>query len=247
MIARQADEDTRSLLLEQFDKGHKIVERGAPADSLYLIMGGRVHVTRLEAGGTVLLDYRKVNDFFGESCIEAGTRRTATVEAVSLRVYQIGRETVVEIMGALPAVRDRLRTERDRIAARDREMGAGRLAAPAGPTQEIASKLMLTKNLLLIDMDRCTRCDQCVRGCAEGHEGGPRFTGSIPIRDAIRKWEIAGACLHCSDARARCVPGRGDHSARRRGRANPSQPMHRLQVPGGLSIRRYRYVSASHP
>jgi Fe-S-cluster-containing dehydrogenase component/CRP-like cAMP-binding protein len=202
LIARQADNDPRSLLLEKFEKGQTIVQQGAPADSLYLIMGGRVSVSRPELGGTVLLDHRTVNDFFGESCIDDDAQRTATVEAIT-RAYllKIGRETVLRTMEAFPEVRDRLRAERERVATRDSEMTAGRLPPPTDPPQEVASKLMLATNLLLIDMNRCTRCDQCVRACAEAHEGRPRFhraTAKPELR--FGRWEVAGACVHCDDA-----------------------------------------------
>jgi len=49
---------------------------------------------------------------------------------------------------------------------------------------------------MLIDLDRCTRCDDCVRACAETHGGRPRF-----IREGERYGHhlIAHACVHCRD------------------------------------------------
>ena len=49
---------------------------------------------------------------------------------------------------------------------------------------------------MLIDMDRCTRCDDCVRGCAYAHNGNPRFVRHGPIID---NFMIANACMHCND------------------------------------------------
>lgn len=49
---------------------------------------------------------------------------------------------------------------------------------------------------MVIDLDRCTRCDDCVRACATTHENNPRF-----VRHGIRhgSYMIANACMHCAD------------------------------------------------
>jgi len=49
---------------------------------------------------------------------------------------------------------------------------------------------------MVIDMDRCTRCDDCVRACASTHDGNPRFLRHGPIIDNLM---IANACMHCID------------------------------------------------
>ncbi|MEO6876231.1 MAG: cyclic nucleotide-binding domain-containing protein [Opitutaceae bacterium] len=49
---------------------------------------------------------------------------------------------------------------------------------------------------MLIDMDRCTRCDDCVRACAATHDGNPRFIRQGPVVDHIM---VANACMHCVD------------------------------------------------
>lgn len=49
---------------------------------------------------------------------------------------------------------------------------------------------------MLIDLDRCTRCDECVRACSYGHNLNPRF-----IRHGKRygSYMIANSCMHCVD------------------------------------------------
>jgi Fe-S-cluster-containing dehydrogenase component/CRP-like cAMP-binding protein len=49
---------------------------------------------------------------------------------------------------------------------------------------------------MLIDMDRCTRCDDCVRACASTHDNNPRFVRHGPVED---RFMIANACMHCID------------------------------------------------
>lgn len=77
--------------------------------------------------------------------------------------------------------------------------------------QQIESRIGIRSNLLeqlvdhrfingtatlLIDMDRCTRCDDCVRACAVAHDNNPRF-----LRDGTRfeHYLVANACMHCID------------------------------------------------
>lgn len=49
---------------------------------------------------------------------------------------------------------------------------------------------------MLVDLDRCTRCDDCVRACASTHDNNPRF-----IRHGKRfgRYLVASACMHCVD------------------------------------------------
>lgn len=49
---------------------------------------------------------------------------------------------------------------------------------------------------MVIDTDRCTRCDDCVRACASTHEGNPRFIRHGPQHD---RFMVANACMHCAD------------------------------------------------
>jgi Fe-S-cluster-containing dehydrogenase component/CRP-like cAMP-binding protein len=49
---------------------------------------------------------------------------------------------------------------------------------------------------MLIDLDRCTRCDDCVRACAATHENNPRFVRHGPVQGNLM---VANACMHCAD------------------------------------------------
>lgn len=49
---------------------------------------------------------------------------------------------------------------------------------------------------MVIDLDRCTRCDDCVRACAATHDNNPRFLRHGPSTGRLM---IANACMHCAD------------------------------------------------
>ena len=49
---------------------------------------------------------------------------------------------------------------------------------------------------MLIDLNRCTRCDDCVRACASTHHNNPRFIRHGPAFDGI---QMTSACMHCVD------------------------------------------------
>ncbi len=49
---------------------------------------------------------------------------------------------------------------------------------------------------MLINLDRCVRCDDCVNACAAAHDGNPRF---IRHGKAFGNWMVANACMQCKD------------------------------------------------
>jgi len=49
---------------------------------------------------------------------------------------------------------------------------------------------------MLINLDRCVRCDDCVNACADAHAGNPRF---IRQGKTFGNWMVASACMHCMD------------------------------------------------
>ncbi len=189
-------------------QGVTVIKQGDVADAVVLILAGMVRVSVDLPGGRTMVNNLGADSCLGESAIlDAGgpgvepPRRTASAETLcDTTVLRLDRDILKSLCeGEYRALGDKLRRERELTAARDEQMRGGRLVPPSEPPLEIAERLVLTRNVLLIDMNKCTRCDQCVRGCAEAHDFVPRFHRANPeLR--FGKWEVAGACLHCLDA-----------------------------------------------
>jgi Fe-S-cluster-containing dehydrogenase component/CRP-like cAMP-binding protein len=74
--------------------------------------------------------------------------------------------------------------------------------APEGPVEVEMLEFLVERRFIngtaamLIDLDRCTRCDDCVRACAAAHDGNPRFVRHGPESGSVM---VANACMHCAD------------------------------------------------
>jgi Fe-S-cluster-containing dehydrogenase component/CRP-like cAMP-binding protein len=49
---------------------------------------------------------------------------------------------------------------------------------------------------MVIDLHRCTRCDDCVKACAATHDGNPRFVREGAIHERL---QFVQACMQCTD------------------------------------------------
>jgi Fe-S-cluster-containing hydrogenase component 2 len=71
--------------------------------------------------------------------------------------------------------------------------------------------LMNAQSLLVLDLEKCTRCDECTKACADTHQGVTRL-----IREGLRydKFLVASSCRSCLDPY--CMVGCPVGSIRRR-------------------------------
>ena len=60
----------------------------------------------------------------------------------------------------------------------------------------VDERLINATQAMVIDLDRCVRCDDCVKACASTHGGNPRFVRHGRTFD---NWMVANACMHCRD------------------------------------------------
>ena len=104
-VSDEALESIASLLIERsFPKHKTIVEEGAPGDYMYIIVEGRVKVTKLSGDGREkILEMLEVGDFFGEMSLFDESPRSASVKGLSsVRILALARNDFLRLLARSP-------------------------------------------------------------------------------------------------------------------------------------------------
>jgi CRP-like cAMP-binding protein len=181
--------------LIRYGKGDVICRQGDIADAFYLVRIGFVKVSEAHPEGELVLAYLGRGGYFGEIGLLGEGRRTATCTALDhVEVVRIQADDFHRMMDAFPEVRQSLETVARQHVEQNRRRLETTTSVPLG--QFLAQGLMEAQSLLILDLERCTRCDACVRACADAHDGVTRL-----IREGLRfdQYLVATSCRQCRD------------------------------------------------
>src|SRR3982074_557408 len=184
----------QNVELVSYNQSQVICMEGEDADAFYLIRSGMVRVSNALPGGEMVRTYLSRGDYFGEIGLLRSIKRTATCTALdAVDVVKIPAADFNLMLEKFPAVRSQIEpVAAERLAADQQKSIPGGLHLDDFLNQG----LFEAQNLLLIDLDNCTRCDACVRACAAAHDGVSRL-----LRDGLRyeHFLVATACRSCRD------------------------------------------------
>jgi CRP-like cAMP-binding protein/Fe-S-cluster-containing dehydrogenase component len=191
------------------DPGQPIFTQGEPADHYYLVRLGFVKVSQTQGDQERVVDYLGPGKGFGEIGLLSGVQaiaaehfpagmsksvRTATCTALDdVELVRIRGEHFRELVERYEDVREPLVRYAQELLRRDQS---------TRPTTEIplddflSQGLFNAQRLLVLDLESCTRCDECTRACSDTHEGITRL-----IREGMRfdKFLVASSCRSCLD------------------------------------------------
>jgi CRP-like cAMP-binding protein/Fe-S-cluster-containing hydrogenase component 2 len=177
-------------------RGVPLVMQGEPGDALYIVRDGFVQVVREREDGTKrVLAYLRTGEYFGEMALfETGVRWASVLTAGKCELIKIKRDDFLELCSRFP-----------RIETEAREIIAQRHEQEKTVTPELSELLQRTGQLgllqadalLVMDLELCIKCDNCVKACETLH-GQSRL-----IRNGIQigKYLVPSACRHCDDPR----------------------------------------------
>jgi Fe-S-cluster-containing dehydrogenase component/CRP-like cAMP-binding protein len=187
-----------------------IAAEGDYPNSVVMIRAGFARVTQRFGSGHRTMSYLGSGRMYGFDEIAHNWRQPANHVSLQQTLRVIGYTHVLVIPASvieetvLPAMPEDMLPPLIASAGRSRapfDMEAA--PTSSGPTVPADVMEFVTQNrffngtkTMVIDLDRCTRCDDCVRACAATHDNNPRFLRHGPIQNNLM---VAQACMHCTD------------------------------------------------
>ena len=175
-----------------------VTEEEAPVDAFYLVRSGFLKVSQRVGEGRAAVSYLSKAMTVGEVelLVQGIDQWKFTVSSVGYsELVKISRKEFLRVIQAYPEIEQELWRS---AVGRIKEAGASK----RNPGQSEFIEFSLNKGLvegnsiLVIDLNVCTRCDDCVRACADTHGGRPRF---VREGDRYDNLLITKACYHCQD------------------------------------------------
>lgn len=189
---------TEKVTLVSLEPGQVLTNEGQPAEALFVVRSGFIKLMQRFGEGDLVVNYLSKGMTLGELELLLDDLRGWETSAISVEyaeLIKIPRSVFEEILSQDADIEEMLwRTASQKVS----EAGYSRqnLNHAEFTQASLDHGLVQGNSILVIDLDTCTRCDDCVRACAATHQGRPRF-----IREGhkINNLLIPKSCYHCKD------------------------------------------------
>lgn len=191
----------------------EIVKEGTYPDGVLMVRAGFARLSVKSGNGSKTITYLKAGDFYGADELyrawkgESNTSLRVTITAIGyVEILRVPSKIIEnhlfnywesQRVGGT-RVDSRAETKRSSEPKRQRIQDFFDQTLVEGALQEwsVQERFVNGTQAMLINLDRCVRCDDCVRACAATHDGNPRF---IRHGKTFQNWMVANACMHCAD------------------------------------------------
>ena len=192
----------RGAKLKMFQRGDAVVRAGEPADAALVVKDGVVKASRQSGPGGAISIHAYFTTADGVGVSDGPTRAFGLDAVGQCEVLFLPRSGFTMMMMKHPEVARRFGKDDMHRRAAMANVGGTVMAA----AQAFLSAGVEVESLLVINLDRCVRCGNCVRACHARHKytrldrRGPIFRRRAQI-DKRRHEHIMlpSSCRHCRD------------------------------------------------
>ena len=212
--ARIISEDVDLMSVEP---GQPIFSQGDKDDDFFLVRLGYVKVSRkhgtreqvvnyigpgnLDAAASSFGEIAALSSVYQEELADelnrlgyrAGVRTTTCIALDHVELVRIKSSQLKKITDANPEFKDGLMKRARALLAKDENR---RDDIDQGISSFVSQGLYNAQSLLVLDLESCTRCDECTKACADAHGGETRL-----VREGLRfeNFLVATSCRSCTD------------------------------------------------
>ena len=178
--------------------GDVVTREGEPVEHLILVRSGSLKMSQTLGAGDVVVSYVSKGATVGEVELlldDLGTWNVTSTSVGHSELVRIPKADFLEVVQSHPDLENRLWAL---ATARVKEISATRGNFERADLLDftLAKGLTQANSVLVIDLETCTRCDDCVRGCASTHGGTQRFVREGEVYDGFM---VVRSCYHCQD------------------------------------------------
>lgn len=179
-----------------------IIREGDFPSGIVMIRSGLARISQRHYNGRRTVGYLSPGQVFGLEEIRAEVQSMTPV-ACQTQLSAIGHLNAVVVPTALVAELLKQREPTDPVAFHENKAPVPESNSHVVELNDdtliselVDQNFVQGTSLMVIDLEKCTRCDDCVRACSTAHDNNPRFIRHGPI---LEKYMIPNSCLHCVD------------------------------------------------
>lgn len=178
----------------EMEHGTPIAREGDYPDGILMVRAGFARVSTSLGHGERTLTYLGAGDVYGLDELYRAWRDKDAGVVLESSLTALGYVDLLRIPRQV--LEEHVFPTMEPPKVRFHDMAGIEISADALKEWAVGRRYINGTRAMLIDLNRCTRCDDCVRACASTHGGNPRF---IRHGETFDHWMVANACMHCAD------------------------------------------------
>ncbi|MFN6301301.1 MAG: cyclic nucleotide-binding domain-containing protein [Planctomycetota bacterium] len=203
--------------LMSVEPGQPIFKEGEPGDDVFMVRLGYIKVSRMQGMRDQVVNYIGPGSLdgnigvFGEVAVlsklyqnelgdelaalnyPTGMRTSSCTALDHVELVRIPGNVIKQLAESNVEFRKTLVDRAEMLLRRDVNRDGSDNSMKAN---FVAQGLYNAQSLLVLDLESCTRCDECSKACADAHDGETRL-----VRDGLRfeNFLVATSCRSCTD------------------------------------------------